>query len=326
MNYLLPVSVRHIEQSELSQNLGTFDFVLCAASAEARALKVPRLTKNAGGRKLAFQVGTDDGACDKLTSTLNSNGFECIRYSEEDFRLMLLSFGEERQASNENPTKIVIDVSCIPRRIIASVMAVLAESNSEGGIELWILYNPARYVPPTNGSLEPNRRVAPVHPIFAGWTAKPGLPVRTIVGLGYERGKAIGAVEYIQSSDYVLLIPDSPEKRYRTKVEQHNRKLIKAARDEHVFEYDVLRPVETFRVLGALVAGMKRDVKPVLLPFGPKILFAVGLLVALVHREVSVWHVSGEEMERPVDKQGSSRLATLKVKLERRDPGSSPVD
>lgn len=313
---LLPFTARSFSLSELAQDAESLDLVICAVSVESRALKIPRLSKGSHGRKIALRGANEAFELPQShENVLRSAGFECIDYSENEFRAIVAGSCPSPKMIDERPLRVLVDVSCLPRRILASVIAVLAESNYLSGVDLSLIYNPARYVPPSSGSLEPNRRVAPVHPVFAGWTATPGLPVRTVVGLGYERGKALGAVEYIQASDYLLFLPTSPETRYRKKVEQHNRQLIHAARSNHVYEYDVLRPIETFRILGALVAGMRSEYKPVLMPFGPKILFAVSLLVALVHREVSVWHVSGEELEAPTERPGSSTFATMKVSL-----------
>ncbi|MFP3647832.1 hypothetical protein [Paraburkholderia sp. SIMBA_054] len=316
IKHLMPVAVQAFDLSDVADNAASFDMVVCAVSEESRALKVPGLIKASRGRKIAiYTQTTHDSPSPRASSVYERAGFEYFSFDENAFRSLLEGGGAGGSESTDAPFRILIDVSCLPRRILASMFAALASQRAWCQVDLWLIYNPARYVPPATGSLEPNRRVAPVHPVFAGWISRPGLPVRTVVGLGYERGKALGAVEYIQSSDYVLFIPESPEKRYRAKVEQHNRQLIRAASDVNVFDYDVLQPVETFQMLGGLVAGMKGQYKPVLLPFGPKILFAVSLLVALVHREVSVWHVSGEELEQPVERPGSSYFATIRVRL-----------
>ncbi|MGF6609473.1 hypothetical protein OKW45_004395 [Paraburkholderia sp. WSM4175] len=319
IKHLIPVAAQAFDPSDVADNAASFDMVVCAVSGESRALKVPGLIKASCGRKIAIRVQTHDRPSPRASSVYERAGFEYFIYDESAFRSLLEACSAEGTTEGSNrgqePFRILVDVSCLPRRIVASMFAALASQGLWSEVDLWLIYNPARYVPPATGSLEPNRRVAPVHPVFAGWISRAGLPVRTVVGLGYERGKALGAVEYIQSSDYVLFIPESPEKRYRAKVEQHNRQLIRAASDAQVFDYDVLQPVETFQMLGGLVAGMKGQYKPVLLPFGPKILFAVSLLVALVHREVSVWHVSGEELEQPVERPGSSYFATIRVRL-----------
>ncbi len=311
----MPVAAQAFELSDLAGDAAQFDVVICAVSGESRALKVPSLVKTLRGRKIAICTQTQRRPPPRASGIYERAGFEYFVYEDNAFLSLLEECSAERDVSRTIPLRILVDVSCIPRRILASVFAALASQEVWAEVDLWMIYNPARYVPPSTGSLEPNRRVAPVHPVFAGWISRPGLPVRTVVGLGYERGKALGAVEYIQASDYVLFVPESPEKRYRVKVEQHNRQLIRAASVANVFDYDVLQPVETFQMLGGLVAGMRGQYKPVLLPFGPKILFAVSLLVALVHREVSVWHVSGEELEQPIERPGSSYFATIKVRL-----------
>lgn len=88
-------------------------------------------------------------------------------------------------------------------------------------------------------------------------------------------------------------MPTSPEEAYLAEVEKHNTNLIDNSGDR-VAHYQVLSPAETYFSLRSLVEGMARGARPVLLPFGPKIFFAVNLLVALTVEEAAVCHVRGE--------------------------------
>lgn len=310
-------SISGIDVREVGAAGAQFDLIIGALSFESRCANIPEVLKPCGGLKIAFM---DEGASDtkRREKMFRLLGFRTVSYSDSYMRLVLgeLLTGQNMEAVvARGGLRVFIDVSSLPRRIIASVFAVLTAYVKKVPIDLTIGYSLARYVRPSEMPPAPNRQVAPVHPLFAGWTHNPGLPVKAIVGLGYERGKAIGAVEYLQAADWFLYVPSSPEHQYQQKVEEHNRQLIKATKPDKVINYEVTRPVETLLMLGSAISGLKSHAKPVLLPFGPKILFAVTLLAAIVHSEASVWYVSGEESEKPVDRGASPYLTGLTCRM-----------
>ena len=137
------------------------------------------------------------------------------------------------------------------------------------------------------------RRIAPVNNDFAGWTAAPDKPIELVIALGYEKGKAIGAAEYLEPGDTWLFVPTSPEGKYLREVQVQNKELLQERQTKQV-EYEVLSPVDAYHSLLSLVRGMRSVARPVLLPFGPKIFFGLSLLVAFAIDEAAVWFVDGE--------------------------------
>ncbi len=225
-------------------------------------------------------------------------------------------------AKSQEQLSVLIDVSCFSRKTIASIIAQVIQFSHLHPVKLSLAYSLASYVPPGN-VMATNREVAPAHPAFAGWTTSPGMHVASIVGLGYERDKAIGAVEYLQSSDWWLFEPDSPETEYRPQVEEHNKRIIAATPSGRRLIYDVLRPVDTLISLESLVAGLKKNFKPILLPFGPKIFFALSLLVSALHEETAVWTVSGEDNEPEIDRKPSAHVAGISLLIDSRQTSSN---
>lgn len=198
----------------------------------------------------------------------------------------------------ESPVRVFIDVSAFPRRVLATILNALREAAIDGvSIRLTISYRLAAFSKPRDQTAPPNKRVAPVSADLAGWPKLPGLPVHLIVGLGYERGKALGAVEYLQPSYLTLFSPQSPEKRFADQVAMRNKPLLEGTPATSIFEYQVLEPATQIAQLSSMLASLVEDRRPVLLPFGPKIFFAVCVLLSFGFPEVSVWHVSGEEEE-----------------------------
>lgn len=222
-----------------------------------------------------------------------------IVYEEGQTELTSLSRSIVAAAHKDltKPLSVFVDVSCLPRPAIAHIFAGLAMAALVRDIQLRIAYSVASYAAPPSIWAAPNRAICPVHPLFSGWTSEgASAPLDVVVGLGYERGKALGAVEYLEPRHRWIWIPKSPEEDYLEEVKRHNKDLIDDSED-HVAHYHVLSPADTYFSIRSLVEGMAMTARPVLLPFGPKLFFAINLLVAMTIEEAAVWHVSGESDE-----------------------------
>lgn len=237
-------------------------------------------------RKISKNLSELQGAINKVFGT----------ETEADLRRAL-----EVMGSSKEVVRLLVDVSAFPRRVLASLLNVVRNSVISGvPVELTIGYRLAEFSKPNEEAPPPNKRVAPVHPDLAGWPKSPGLPVHLIVGLGYEQGKALGAVEYIQPTYVSLFSPLSPEPRFAEEVNVRNHPLLINVDHSSVFSYQVLEPAAQISQLSSMLASLVRTRRPVLLPFGPKVFFAVCVLLSFGFPEVSVWHVSGEDQD-PVE-------------------------
>lgn len=313
------IKVSDIRQIDLGEDKDKLklSLLLAAATYESRCIHVPGLMRDSVGRKVLLVEGNDDRRKVQLNiRQLKKYGFEELKIvgTEEDTIQKLLETALENAMTGELPV-IAIDASCFSRKTLANIVAAVVSLCDQRSIQLILAYSLASYVPPPTAEMATNKEVYPVHPAFSGWTSSPGMPVASVVGLGYERDKAIGAVEYLQASNWWLFEPESEETSYRPKMEEHNKRIIEATPLGRRILYDVLRPVDTLIGLESLVAGLKRDFKPILLPFGPKIFFALSLLVSAVHPEAAVWFVSGEDEEPEVDRKPSKFTTAISVLL-----------
>ncbi|TMP23750.1 transcription elongation factor GreB [Pseudoalteromonas rubra] len=195
--------------------------------------------------------------------------------------------------SNGKKITISLDISLIDRKTLAEIISIIGKATLNSPIQILLIYSLAKYTPPS-GEYVINSSVKPVSPFFSGWAQRPGLPTLSIVGLGYEKDKALGAVEYIESSDNFLFFPQSAEKEYSSDVEVMNEALIKSAKSKELMKYNVEQPTDTLYSLDSILSSVKNKYKVVLFPFGPKIFYALSLLAAIIHPEASVWYVSGE--------------------------------
>ncbi|TKF23243.1 transcription elongation factor GreB [Vibrio genomosp. F6] len=196
------------------------------------------------------------------------------------------------QEKNEK-TKVAIDISLIDRKSLADLFSMIAKLALKHHYEICVIYSLARYAPPSD-HVHPNSIVKPVSHFFSGWSSQPGMPVLSVVGLGYEKDKAIGAIEYLESSKAFLYVPTSNEEEYFDDVVNENAQLLDQFGLRNRFIYKLESPTEAIYSLDTVISANKNKYKIVLLPFGPKIFYALSLLSSIPHPEVSVWYVSGE--------------------------------
>lgn len=190
--------------------------------------------------------------------------------------------------------KIVVDVSCMSRPAMAATFGAIYSTAETREITLVVAYVIASFSPPPI-SLPPNEDIKPISDWFAGWPSNTSASTALMVGLGYERAKAEGACEYFDASETWVFVPRSPLGEYDDAVLENNIELLgRAKRRERALDYKVASPSATFGQLASIVGNLLPRSNPVLLPFGPKIFFAISLLVGAIYREVGVWHVTGD--------------------------------
>ena len=219
---------------------------------------------------------------------------------------------QEKIAAGFQLITLVVDVSCLPRGEQGALFAALGELACQIEIRLAIGYSLSRYMPPPQKWARSVTPVAPVHASFAGW-GDPFMPIHVVVGLGYEAGKAFGVVQYLEPAHCTPLMPVSPEERFLVSVEKQNHDFLK--RHPHPLRYEVMQPARTYLSLMSVLSGILRDHRAILLPFGPKILFTLSLLAGLVHPQVSVWYVEGEDNQQSDEGSPSGHAALLTCNL-----------
>lgn len=210
---------------------------------------------------------------------------------------------------------VFVDLSCLAREHIGAIFSTIKQLANSGPVDLQIGYSLARFVKPPQHWSTAIRRIAPVNGDFAGWTAAPDKPIELVIALGYEKGKAIGAAEYLEPGDTWLFVPDSPEDKYLREVQIHNHELLQERQDKRL-DYKVLSPVDAYHALLSLVLGMKNVARPILLPFGPKVFFGLSLLVAMVIEEAAVWFVDGENTSGTDMGQPSPHAVIMNCRVE----------
>ncbi len=216
---------------------------------------------------------------------------------------------------------IGIDISSMPRRVIAAVCLALRDIVRERGTQqVDFLYNPGEFY---DAPHYPSARleISPVSRALQGTPVRGGQASRLAIGLGYEPSRTRAALEYLEPSETWFWIPVSPDERYDVATTQANVDVISHANASDRLPYQVDDPPATFLALESFwFAG--REVRTVLLPMGPKIFALCCILLGLEPSpdRPAVWRLGASVSEIPVDVRESARYVALPVSLVQGEP------
>lgn len=260
--------------------------LIIMAVPEARAWHIVSTQKSPSVHCLAIHMATDDEV----------RGLEQSTSVYPNARLVtarsVLRQLEEFEADPAD-MHVTVDVSCMPRTVMAELFAKLFEIAGRRELKITVFYSLASYTPPPE-HLPPNEAIRPVHPAFAGWPKDVSASTAIIVGLGYEKDKAEGACEYFDPSETWVFTPRSPISAYDVDVSNNNASFIERAERDRKIEYRVDDPERTFAELVSVSMSILPRATPLILPFGPKIFFATSLFVSLLYEDIGVWLITGD--------------------------------
>lgn len=200
--------------------------------------------------------------------------------------------------SSPGEASIAIDVSSMTRAWHGSIVRALKALDSHQRVETFFTYTPARFSsPPRHTPLY--EVVAPVSG-FAS-LSPPDLPIAAVIGLGYEKERALGLQQLLDPKRTILLIP-----RFRTRLDEYYPEVLRSNKDirrrtptELQFEYWLDEPSSTFGLLSSLVSSLLPSYRIVLASIGPKMLGILFFLLTAKFPQVSVWRASSGVHGRP---------------------------
>lgn len=238
----------------------------------------------------------------KNKGAFESAGVEVVECSDEGFSERV---AEEILSGMQNsaPVQAFIDISSFSRFRLACLVELVAKLLPLGST-VTFGYAVAEFTDPGNDEV-PITKFAPVTRHFAGVPSDPELPLVAILGLGYDQGRALGAIEYLEIGEAWLLKPVGADPRYCEALESANSWLLEASRD-YIVDYNVETPVRTYANLWSLARSCLIRRRPLLIPFGPKIFALCSMLLAEnLYPRIPIWHVSSS-MDVPVDRKPKS--------------------
>lgn len=242
----------------------------------------------------AFDYGPDSSGLHSYDENLRIAG-EKARFCSESLQKLCQAL-EER--INRGTASITLDVTSLDREKMALIIKFLFSLKSEVS-HVRFVYCPSEYRDP-NFSLETVRSFAPVIPEFAGDVGEARRKIALILGVGYEYGRTIGAIEALEPEKIHAFMPVGTDPRFEDKIIKNNLDF------EFLQNTDVLKQYSLAEI-GSLYSALRSSVETeiakrsvLILPLGPKIFAALAILIAMVkHPSVMVWRHSSTSANRP---------------------------
>lgn len=298
-----------------------YDLLVAVCGYESRATHVPEVVRE----NVASIVILDYESEGVLAYDSNRQIFEGLGAIEflslndvryvPTFEAKLRSLMEEREVDSK--VRVLFDISCASRKLISKILLSL-DRTLQDHLDLCCSYAVSEFYDPPIDEL-PSHISEPVIGELSGWSNDLSQPPCAVIGLGFEPGRAIGCLDYLEIPEVRLLQPFGPNPKFIDAVEQANGQLIHEAGESNLLPYSVMNPVDTYLKLESMVFGLLDDFRPVLIPLGPKI-FAVCCIILAMRNSpnVCVWRTSSGQLGVPHDTKTDGHVAVLPVGALRR--------
>lgn len=228
-------------------------------------------------------------------------------------RETLTHIGTQMEPEDALP-RILIDISSCSRSVMAKLLLSIAET-LPARAEVTCAYALSAFDTPPDGEL-PSHISEPVVGDLSGWSDDLSKPPCAVIGLGFEPGRALGCMDYLEIPEVRLFMPFGVDPRFEQAVHNANAVLITEAGGQSVLPYEVLDPAATYEKMESLVYGLMPRFRPVIIPLGPKIFAALAMVLAVrMLPQICVWRTSSGTVGEIVDRKASGDFAIFATQL-----------
>lgn len=208
--------------------------------------------------------------------------------------------------------RVLVDVSSCSRSVLAHLLLALAQPR-ERRVILTCAYAISDFYDPPAGEL-PSSISEPVIGDLSGWSHDLSKPPCAIIGLGFEPGRALGSIDYLEVPEVRLFLPQGPDQRFEAAVLAANRLLTDEVGSP--LRYSILDPEDAFQKLTSLVYGLLPRFRPIIIPLGPKIFAALSMLLALrLFPQVCIWRTSAGSGEEVANRKPSGTVVAFEYTI-----------
>lgn len=310
--------MRLIESNQCSFEAVTklrFDLCVAASGYESRALFVPsRISETSIGRRvaLAFEEKKRTGFRLRNDVQLKKLGYALEPAEGNSGKVIQDVVADVVLSSPREEINILVDYSSMTRVWYGGVLGFLRGLPACGKrVSVYFTYSASIYTRPQ--APMPNEHMGPV----PGYSSliMPDSPTALLIGLGYERERALGLMEYVEPAEtYAMYAEPALDPKFVSAVKTSNRDLLNSLGPERVFRYPFADLRASANILSSLALGLTtRGYRLILAPLGPKPFMFLSFLFATEHPDVDVWRVSAGASGRPYDRPALGEVLTCKT-------------
>ncbi|MGA7745344.1 MAG: hypothetical protein WBP56_04450 [Polyangia bacterium] len=306
------VATRQIEQGALNQR--KVDLFIGASGFEERATHLlGRVGPNFAAQKVAFAFD------DRKTEQRERNdkifadfGCALLETKGDDAGQIVDYLRAVVAAHRGDVLSIAVDYSCMTRAWCGAVVHGLRAITEMPRIGCLFCYSPASFEEPVLA--RPNASVGPLAG-FCGLDT-PDRPTALVIGLGYERERALGLREFVDpAATFAFLTDPAIDGRYRDAVLRNNATLLSSLPKAHVFRYPMRDLQRTADLLVSLCDGLREKYRVILAPLGPKPFSLLCMLLA-TRVDLDVWRVTQGTKAQPQNRAASGDILVLNAEFE----------
>lgn len=301
----------------MSQNTNNaYDLAIIGLGYESRASALFDKQKNNFNKTIAlgYSSHTDKfGYSDLKEKYLDNN---VIVYENDDDSIVntALTLIKNDIITDKKPLNVILDITVFSRSRLSALIYRLLNILPKKS-RLTISYELSEFNSAPN-ELSPIKRVGEVIPELSGDVGDLNLPTSLILGLGYEKGKALGLVNFIDAEHNFFCIPVGKDKRFDEFVHSNNSQLLDETPKKRKIYYQLEQPYNTYLDIRDLILSASEFSKPLLAPLGPKIFAAICVIIAKeLNSGIPVWRVSSGHEETPVDRKASGNKLSITVEV-----------
>jgi hypothetical protein len=296
------MKISYIREANLGQLLEiNFDLILGASGYESRASYLFSNNIFIGENRVCFSFKNNKKhSREKNDALFASKKFEPVEIDHNSANhLAQLFYTLISKSKGKDEIKILVDYSCMSTLMYASIFKCFYEIDLFEKVSIYFSYTQSVYSKPSNRSqLKHHSPISLLNNIEL--TDK---KIALIIGLGYERDKALGLYEYFQSdlSDMYLFM--TLNNKFSKDVVENNSELMAKIDKNNIIEYDLNNVPYLVSCLDSLTSYLlNNNFRVVISPTGPKLFSLAALIIGMYHNNVSIYRSSMGDIDDVNDK------------------------
>jgi hypothetical protein len=269
-----------------------FDVVVASSGYEDRSTYLCRLGLR-GDKNFAILLPGDDDLNLASRDCYRSAGWE-VGYIEQ-----ILEACETSLRNSQRP-KICIDISSMPRSVVAKIVEWLWFRSY--ALSVQFVYCPAAFDDSSVAAgIDSPLTAEPVSDFFRGELRAPSLPIGLVVGLGLEPYRALGIVELLEPSRTWAFLAEGTDDRFEKASESMHSHLVSESGGRLLMRYRMDSLEKTYAALESLTFSTGLKYRLLFAPSGPKLFSLACMLVAAPRGtgRPAVWRVGRDSSTDP---------------------------
>lgn len=283
------LKLKQIDFPNLINNI-EFDILICSSGYETRAsFFAEKISSKAIKKKYVLSFNDQKKV---TTRKKNDKVFESLKFtfidSNKDQSEFIDFFMQQISRLDKNDKiNVLIDYSSMTRTWFASF--VNSFQYLPNNVVFYFSYSVAQYTSPIP-YFSPSIKFEPI-PGFNNLSI-PDKPTALIIGLGYEKDRASGLIEYFDAEEVFLFHTNNGD--YMNSIKNANKNLMLQVDRDKIIPYPIYDIEYVRTILTNLCSELSNNYRIIIAPCGPKPFSIISFIACMQLGYIDIWRISGE--------------------------------